>query len=136
MSPKLIKLNKKVDSFREVLKANGFEDLHFFWYNDGQYNAMWKDMSVACEEPDHNEHTAYWQFGFKSQNNKIKRLHLEALMPVFEDYFTFELRYYPEVRLHDEPEYSGPTARLEISGIQEKHLKSLQKYINYLLNIA
>ena len=91
---------------------------------------------VANEEPDREYHSNWWQFGFKSQNVKNKRIHLEAIIPIAEDYFTFELRYYPEVRLHDEPKYSGPNARLEVSGIQEKHLKDLQKYINYLLNIA
>jgi hypothetical protein len=135
MSPELIKINKKVDCFREVLSDHGFENLQFFWYNDGRYNALWKDMSVAAEKPDIEESLALWQFGFRSQNLNNKRIHLEAIMPVFEDYFTFELRYYPEVRLNDEPEYSGPTARLEVSGIQEKHLTNLQKYINYLLNI-
>lgn len=136
MSPELIKLSKKVDSFRAVLKQHGFEELKFFWYVDGRYNAMWKDMSVACEKPDTEECSALWQFGFKTQNKINKRIHMEAIIPVFEDYFTFDLRYYPEVRLYDEPHYSGPTARLEVSGIQEKHLTDLQKYINYLLNIS
>jgi hypothetical protein len=136
MSPELIKLTKKVDSFREVLKEHGFEKLECFWYSDGSYSSNWRDMSVANEKPDREESMSFWQFGFKSQNEKNKRIHLEALMPVFEDYFSFDLRYYPEVRLHDEPEYSGPTARLEVSSIQEKHLTDLQKYINYLVNIS
>ncbi len=136
MSPELIKLTKKVDSFREVLKEHGFEKLECFWYSDGSYSSNWRDMSVANEKPDREESMSLWQFGFKSQNEKNKRIHLEALMPVFEDYFSFDLRYYPEVRLHDEPEYSGPTARLEVSSIQEKHLTDLQKYINYLVNIS
>ena len=136
MSPELIKLARKVDSFREVLKEHGFEKLECFWYSDGSYSSNWRDMSVANEKPDREESMPLWQFGFKSQNEKNKRIYLEALMPVFEDYFNFDLRYYPEVRLHDEPEYSGPTARLEVSGIQEKHLTDLQKYINYLLNIS
>ena len=135
MSPELIKYTRKVDSFRESLKKHGFKDLHFFWYSDGTYSSNWKDMSVANEEPDRGYRSNWWQFGFKSQNVKNKRIHLEAIIPIAEDYFTFELRYYPEVRLHDEPEYSGPSARLEVSGIQEKHLTNLQKYINYLLNI-
>jgi hypothetical protein len=136
MSPELIKLIKKVDSFREVLKEHGFENLECFWYADGSYSSNWRDMSVANEKPDREERSNFWQFGFKSQSSKNKRIHLEALIPVFEDYFTFDLRYYPEVRLYDEPHYSGPTARLEVSGIQEKHLTDLQKYINYLLNIS
>lgn len=136
MSPELIKLTKKVDSFRDVLKEHGFEDLQFFWYSDGFYNSMWNNMSVACEKPDREESSTWWQFGFRSQNKKNKRIHLEALMPIYEDYFVFELRYYPEVMLHDDIGYSGPTACLQVSGIQEKHLTSLQKYINYILNIA
>jgi hypothetical protein len=136
MSPELVKLTKKVDSFKVVLKEHGFENLEFFWYTDGRYTSNWSNMTVASEKPDREESMSFWQFGVRSQNSNNKRIHLEALMPVFEDYFTFDLRYYPEVMLHDEPEYSGPAARLEVSGIQEKHLKDLQKYINYLLNIA
>lgn len=135
MSPELIKLTKKVDSFRAVLKQHGFENLHFFWYDDGRYNAMWKDMSVACEKPDREESSTFWEFGFKSQNNKIKRLHLEAIVPLHEDYFVFDLRYYPEIELHDRKGYSGPTARLEVCGILEEDLTNLQKYIDYLLNL-
>jgi ASC-1-like (ASCH) protein len=44
MSPELIKLTKKVDSFREVLKEHGFEKLECFWYADGRYCGNWKDM--------------------------------------------------------------------------------------------
>lgn len=136
MSPELIKLTRKVDSFRDVLKEHGFENLECFWYSDGRYTSNWSNMSVANERPDIEEHMSLWQFGFKSQNINNKRIYLEAIMPLFEDYFRFDLTYYPEVRLHDELEYSGPTARLQVSGIQEKHLTSLQKYINYLLNIS
>jgi len=45
MSPELIRYNKKVESFKDVLKQHGFEDLEFFWYSDGFYNARWADMS-------------------------------------------------------------------------------------------
>jgi len=92
-------------------------------------------MSVAKEKPDIEESSTFWQFGFKSKNEKFKRLHLEALMPVFEDYFTFELRYYPEIELHDRKGYSGPTAKLEVSNIMEEDLTNMQKYIDYLLNL-
>lgn len=136
MSPELIKITKKVDSFREVLKEHGFENLECFWYSDGFYSSNWNNMSVANEKPDREEHMALWQFGFKSQNTKNKRIHLEAWVPVFEDYFVFELRYYPEVELHDRKGYSGPTARLEVSSIMEEDLTDLQKYINFILNIA
>ena len=135
MSPELIKITKKVDSFREVLKENGFEKLECFWYSDGFYSSNWRDMSFANEKPIRGESATFWQFGFKSQNQKTKRIHLEALMPVFEDYFTFELRYYPEVELHDRKYYSGPTAVLSVSNIMEEDLTNLQKYIEYLLNL-
>lgn len=133
MSPELIKLTKKVDSLREVLKQHGFETLECFWYCDGYYSSNWKDMSVASEKPDIEEHTALWQFGFKSQNDKNKRIHLEALIPVFEDYFKFELRYYPDVQLHDRKGYMGPVAVLSVSDILERDLTSLEKYIEYLV---
>jgi hypothetical protein len=92
-------------------------------------------MSVASEKPDTEESSTFWQFGFRSQHEKVKRIHLEAIMPVFEDYFTFDLRYYPEVKLHDREGYSGPTAKLEVCGILEEDLTNLQKYIDYLLNL-
>lgn len=135
MSPELIKITKKVDSFREVLKEHGFEKLECFWYSDGRYSSNWSNMSVANEKPDIEEYSTYWQFGFRSKNEKNKRINLEALMPVFEDYFTFELRYYPEVELHDRKGYSGPTAVLNVSSIMEEDLTNLQKYIDYLLNL-
>lgn len=135
MSPELIKIIKKVDSFRDVLKEHGFGNIECWWYSDGFYSSNWKDMSVANEKPDREESSTYWQFGFKSQHEKIKRIHLEALMPVFENYFTFDLRYYPEVKLYDRKDYSGPTAKLEVCGILEEDLINLQKYIDYLLNL-
>ena len=135
MSPELIKIIKKVDSFREVLKENGFENIECFWYSDGFYSSNWRDMSVANEKPDRNESSTYWQFGFKSQNQKNKRIYIEALMPVFDDYFRFDLKYYPEVELYDREGYSGPTARLEVCGILKEDLKDLQKHIDYLLNL-
>jgi hypothetical protein len=82
MSPELIKIIKKVDSFREVLKQHGFENIQCLWYADGRYCSNWKDMSVAKEKPDIEESSTFWQFGFRSQNEKNKRIHLEALMPV------------------------------------------------------
>ena len=135
MSPELIKLTKKVDSFREVLKEHGFEKLECFWYSDGSYSSNWRDMSVANEKPDREESMSFWQFGFKSQHEKIKRIHLEAMAPWTEDYFYFDLRYYPEIELHDRKGYSGPTAKLEVCGILEEDLTNLQKYIDYLLNL-
>lgn len=137
MSPELIIYSKKVDSLRDVLRQHGFETLECFWYTDGFYSSNWKDMSVANEKPaDIDGHDAFWQFGFKSQHKEIKRIYLEALMVIFEDYFTFDLRYYPEVELHDRKGYSGPVAKLEVTNIMEEDLTDLQKYINYLLNIS
>jgi hypothetical protein len=136
MSPELIRYTRKVDSFREVLKEHGFEKLECFWYSDGSYTSKWRDMSVANEKPDREESMSLWQFGFKSQNEKNKRIYLEALMPVFEDYFKFDLRFYPQVQLHDREGYSGPTAVLFVSNIMEEDLTDLQKYINYILNIS
>lgn len=135
MSPELIKITKKVDSFRDVLKENGFENLECFWYSDGYYSSNWNNMSVANEKPDREESMSFWQFGFRSQNEKIKRIHLEALMVIFDEYFTFDLKYYPEVELHDRKGYSGPTAKLEVSNIMEEDLTNIQKYIDYLLNL-
>ena len=135
MSPELIKLTKKVESFREVLKEHGFENLECFWYSDGIYSSNWSNMSVANEKPDIEERSNYWQFGFRSQHKEIKRIHLEALMVIFDDYFTFDLRYYPEVELHDRKGYSGPTAKLEVSNIMEEDLTNLQKHIDYLLDL-
>ena len=52
MSPELIKIIKKVDSFKDVLKEHGFENLECFWYSDGFYSSNLRDMSVANEKPD------------------------------------------------------------------------------------
>lgn len=136
MSPELIKLIKKVDSVRNVLEVHGFDELEYFWYRDGYYSSNWNNMSVANEQPDEEVHMSSWEFGFKSSKKDNRRIKLEALVPVAEDYFRFVLRFYPEVRLHDRTGYLGPTAVLEVSDILERDLKDLQKYINYLLNIA
>lgn len=136
MSPYLIRPIKKVDSQREVLKQHGFENLEYFWYSDGFYSSNWKDMSVAIEKPDREESMTFWQFGFRSCKEDNKRIKLEAKIPFGEDYFVFDLRYYPDVKLHDREGYFGPTAVLEVLGILERDLNDLQKYINYLINIS
>lgn len=139
MSPELIKIIKKVDSLREILKQHGFENLEFFWYNDGLYSGNWKDMSVAAERPEPGERIAIWNFGFRSNKEDNKRIKLNAIAsdpPQGDEIFHFELRFYPEVQLHDRHKFYGPTAVLEVSSILERDLKDLQKYINYLLNIA
>ena len=139
MSPQLIRYTKKVDSLRDILKKHGFEKLEFHWYSDGIYSGNWKDMTVATEEPDGNERFALWNFGFRSSKEDNKRIKLEARAsepPQGDEIFIFELRYHPEVVLHDRHKFYGPTAMLEVSGILERDLTDLQKYINYLLNIA
>ena len=136
MSPELTKLIKKVNSFKKVLTQNGFEELQFFWYSDGFYNSMWNNMSVASERPDREESLTMWQFGFRSQNKKHTRMHLEALIPVAEEYFVFEIRYYPNSILHKKKNYAGPTIHTTVSSILEEDLTNLQTYINYLLNLT
>ena len=139
MSPQLIRYTRKVDSLRDVLKQHGFENLEFFWYNDGIYSGNWKDTSVATEKPDPEERMALWNFGFRSNKEDNKRIKLNAIAsepPQGDEIFHFELRYYPEVVLHNRHKFYGPSAMLEVSGILERDLTDLQKYINYLLNIA
>jgi len=135
MSPELLLYSKKVDSVREVLKNCGFEELQFFWYSDGFYNSGWNNMSVATEKPDSEEAFTMWQFGFKSHNNIHKRLHLEALVPYTENYLRFELRYYPEIKLHDREGYMGPVAHFTVSDILEQDLTNLQNHIDFLINL-
>ena len=138
MSPQLIKYNRKVDSLRDILKQHGFENLECFWYNDGIYSGNWKDMSVANEKPDGEETFTLWNFGFRSSIEDNKRIKLNAIAtepPEGDEIFHFELAYYPEVVLHDRHKFYGPSARLEVSGILERDLTNLQKYIDYLVNL-
>ena len=138
MSPQLIKYNRKVDSLRDILKPHGFENLEFFWYNDGIYSGNWKDMSVANEKPDSEETFTLWNFGFRSTAENNKRIKLNAIAsepPEGDEIFHFELAYYPEVVLHDRHKFYGPSARLEVSCILERDLTNLQKYIDYLVNL-
>ena len=138
MSPQLIKYTRKVDSLRDILKQHGFENLECFWYNDGIYSGNWKDMSVANEKPDGEETFTLWNFGFRSSIEDNKRIKLNAIAtepPEGDEIFHFELAYYPEVVLHDRHKFYGPSARLEVSGILERDLTNLQKYIDYLVNL-
>ena len=138
MSPQLIKYNRKVDSLRDILKQHGFENLEFFWHNDGIYSGNWKDMSVAMEEPDSEETFTLWKFEFRSTSENNKRIKLRAISsepPEGDEIFHFELAYYPEVVLHDRHKFYGPSARLEVSCILERDLTNLQKYIDYLVNL-
>ena len=138
MSPQLIKYTRKVDSLRDILKQHGFENLECFWYNDGIYSGNWKDMSVANEKPDREETFTLWNFGFRSSIEDNKRIKLNAIAtepPEGDEIFHFELAYYPEVVLHERHKFYGPSARLEVSGILERDLTNLQKYIDYLVNL-
>jgi len=139
MSPQLIKYNRKVDSLRDILKQHGFENLEFFWYNDGIYRGNWKDMSVSMEKPDNRDTTfTLWNFEFRSTSENNKGIKLRAIAsepPEGDEIFHFDLEYYPEVVLHDRHKFYGPSARLEVSGILERDLTNLQKYIDYLVNL-
>jgi hypothetical protein len=136
MSPELIILTKKVDSFKAVLAQHGFEQLNFFWYSDGVYTSQWNNMTVACERPDREERSTMWQFGFKSQNKKYPRMHMEAIVPLAEDYFIFEIRHYPELKIHDKENYAGPTPHVTVSTILEEDLTNLESYVNYMLKLS
>ena len=138
MSPQLIKYNRKVDSLRDILKQHGFENLEFFWHNDGINSGNWKDMSVSTEKPEGDTTFTLWNFGFKSSAENNKRIKLNAIAsepPEGDEIFHFELTYYPEVVLHDRHKFYGPSARLEVRGILERDLTNLQKYIDYLVNL-
>lgn len=138
MSLELIRYNRKVDSLRDILKKHGFENLEFFWHNDGIYSGNWKDMSVAMEKPDREETFTLWNFGFRSSKEDNKRIKLNAIAtepPEGDEIFHLDLAYYPEVVLHDRHKFYGPSARLEVSGILERDLTNLQKYIDYLVNL-
>jgi len=136
VSPQLIKYFKEIDSFKAVLKEHGFEDMQYFWYNDGCYSSGWDNMSISNEKPDHDGFTM-WQFGFKSSKKDNKRIKLEALNSgELGDHgcFRFELRYYPDITLHDKGELMGPGPYFIISSIYKEDLTDLQKYIDFLLN--
>ena len=132
MNANTIKYFKKAEKIQEKLREFNFHHFEYMWYTDGRYSGCWKDLSVSMDEPEHDSY-CYWQFCFRSSWSTNRRLHLEAIMPVFEDYFTFDLRYYPEVELHDRKGYSGPTPILSVQGILEEDLTNMQKYIGYLI---
>jgi hypothetical protein len=132
MKAETIRLQKKADKIQEQLKSFGFEKFEHFWHNDGIYSGAWSDMSVACDEPEPSSY-CFWQFGFRSIWSKNRRVHIEAIMPVHENYFTFDLKYFPEVKLHDRDGYWGPVAVSSIQDILEEDLINLQKYIDYLV---
>ena len=132
MNAETIKLHKKAESYKPILEKAGFGELYYFWYSDGSYRGYWKDMSVALDRPEDEKIYSNWQFGFKTQHKENKRVHLEAIVEVFDDYFRFDLKYYPEVILHDREGLLGPTMAMEIGDILEQDLKDLKKYVRLL----
>jgi len=132
MKAETIRLFKKAEKIQEKLREFNFHHFEYMWYTDGMYSGCWKDLSVSMDEPEHDSY-CHWQFCFKSKWSTNRRLHLKAIMSVFEDYFTFDLEYYPDTELHDRKGFSGPTPVLSVQGILEEDLISLQKYIDYLV---
>jgi hypothetical protein len=134
MKSETIKLHKKAESLKPLLEKAGFKKLEYFWYSDGFYRGNWKDMSLAIDRPESEQHDSFWEFGFKSVDENHFRVHLEAKIPIGEDYFRLDLRYYPETELHNREGYLGPTAVFSVENILEEDLTNLQKYVDYLLS--
>jgi len=132
MKAETIKLQKKAEKIQQKLREFNFDHFEHMWYSDGRYSGRWKDLSVSLDEPEHDSY-CHWQFTFRSKWSTNRRLHLEAVMPVFEDYFTFDLKYFPEVKLHDRDGYWGPVAVSSIQDILEEDLPNMQKFIDYLI---
>ena len=134
MKAETIKYFKKAEKIQETLRKFNFHHFEFMWYTDGRYSGCWKDLSVSMDEPERDAY-CHWQFCFRSSWLTNRRLHLEAIMPVFEDYFTFDLRYYQDIELHDRKGFMGPVSVSSVEGILEEDLTNLQKYIDYLVKI-
>jgi len=132
MKAETIRFFKKAEKIQEQLREFNFHHFEYMWYTDGRYSGCWKDLSVSMDEPEQDAY-CHWQFTFRSNWSTNRRLHLEAVVPVFEDYFTFDLRYYKDIELHDRKGYSGAVAISSVEGILEEDLTNLQKYIDYLV---
>ncbi len=132
MKAETIKYFKKAEKIQETLREFNFHHFEYMWYTDGRYSGCWKDLSVSMDEPEHDSY-CHWQFCFRSSWSTDRKLHLEAVMPVFEDYFVIDLRYYRDIQLHDREGYYGPTPVLSVQGILEEDLPNMQKYIDYLI---
>jgi hypothetical protein len=132
MNANTIKYFKKAEKIQEKLREFNFHHFEYMWYTDGRYSGCWKDMSVSMDEPEHDSY-CHWQFCFRSSWSTDRKLHLEAVMPVFEDYFVIDLRYYRDIQLHDREGYYGPTPILSVQGILEEDLTNMQKFIDYLI---
>jgi hypothetical protein len=132
MKAETIRLFKKAEKIQEQLREFNFHHFEYMWYTDGRYSGCWKDLSVSMDEPEQDAY-CHWQFCFRSSWSTNRRLHLEAIVPVFEDYFTFDLRYYKDIELHGKKGYSGAVAVSSVEGMLEEDLTNLQKYIDYLI---
>jgi hypothetical protein len=132
MNADTIKYFKKAEKIQETLREFNFHHFEYMWYTDGRYSGCWKDLSVSMDEPEHDSY-CHWQFCFRSSWSTDRKLHLEAVMPVFEDYFVIDLRYYRDIQLHDREGYYGPTPILSVQGILEEDLTNMQKFIDYLI---
>jgi hypothetical protein len=132
MNANTIKYFKKAEKIQEKLREFNFHHFEYMWYTDGRYSGCWKDMSVSMDEPEQDSY-CHWQFTFRSSWSTDRKLHLEAVMPVFEDYFVIDLRYYRDIQLHDREGYYGPTPILSVQGILEEDLTNMQKYIDFLV---
>jgi hypothetical protein len=132
MKAETIRLFNKAEKIQEQLREFNFHHFEYMWYTDGRYSGCWKDLSVSMDEPEHDSY-CHWQFTFRSKWSTNRRLHLEAIVPVFEDYFTFDLKYMQDIKLHDREGYSGAVAVSSVEGILEEDLVNLQKYIDYLI---
>ena len=132
MKAETIKYFKRAEKLQETLRRFNFHHFEYLWYTDGRYSGCWKDMSVSMDEPEQDSY-CHWQFTFRSSWSTDRKLHLEAVMPVFEDYFVFDLRYYRDIQLHDREGYYGPTPVLSVQGILEEDLTNMQKFIDYLI---
>jgi hypothetical protein len=132
MKAETIKLQKKAEKIQEKLREFNFDHFEHMWYSDGRYSGRWKDLSVSLDEPEHDSY-CHWQFCFRSKWSTNMRLHIEAIMPVHEDYFTFDLKYYPDIELHDRKGYHGPVAVSSIQDILEEDLPNIQRFIDYLI---
>jgi hypothetical protein len=132
MNANTIKYFKKAEKIQEKLREFNFHHFEFMWYSDGRYSGCWKDLSVSMDEPEPDSY-CYWQFCFRSSWSTNRRLHLKAIMPVFEDYFTFDLEYYQDIKLHDRDGFMGPVSVSSVHDILEEDLTNMQKFIDYLI---
>jgi hypothetical protein len=131
MNANTIRYFKKAEKIQETLRKFNFLHFEYLWYTDGRYSGCWKDMSVSMDEPEQDSY-CHWQFTFRSRWSTDRKLHLEAVMPVFEDYFVIDLRYYPDIELNERKGFFGPTSVLSVQGILEEDLTNMQKYIDFL----